>query len=879
MRRAALLALAMMVQSAVSFAGQWDVVTVANPPAPRGAYSMAILGHYLYLYGGYNLQQTFNDLWRLDLTSQPLTWELLGGGAAAAAGPDPWLTPAGRTGTQMTVETDRINVGGGFDANNNASREFGTFDPDQGTWDIGSLGSDQPAVGGARGAPLDVIDGVVVSTGGTKDNYFGDPSDLLQIIDLNRTAATYFFNTERPIRKHVFFLFDELGKGVILFGDIGTELNSEEIYILGFDTINAGGVALNMTTHRSSFSNPQGRTSPAYAVVPHSGSAIIAGGLTATGRTRQTLQYTIGQGFRQVEDASDGRSLRDAAVWPRDNFVNPLPPVSQRDESPGTAGTADDRGSSGRRSRLQRSATGMAATQNASGLTGKVPRAVFLTFGGWDGTAFHNDLLAYETNIPVPGEGPDHTLPTVAHVTGRGGVFFTSRVDLVNAGSGAMEVEVTYTPRKDLGGAALATTLTLQPGIQLTVDDPLAAWFGLGSADVGVGSLIFRVTQGSPLNLLVQSVVLGRNPDGSEYGQFLGSVATVNALLPGLPAYFPTTNDTARNRVNFGAVGLEDGTEVGVQLVDPVGSGLSSEKTYTLDQGQSVQLNDVFATFAVAPHDNALIKYRTISGWALGYGSVLDGNGSYVGTSDPTTVLGVFGGSYRVTFLEVGPVNGLNEFSGSASVTNYAGVAATVKADFYERGTPGVASTATFGIPAYGTVGFDDLVGDIFGLVNKVGTVVLTPQTSTPIGGTAREFAVFRNGQGQVVGTAGQRMAGLTDGRRLQPWGTYHFLGLRQTGTATGSERTHLAAFNPGSADATLTAMLYDGATGAAEGELSWTVRAGELKQINFVLGVIKPGIDAGPKRLVVTVSDAMFVNAFRINKDGDPVTIDAFFQ
>ena len=703
---------------------------------------------------------------------------------------------------------------------------------------------------------------------------------FIDLEDLDGPKTTFEFKLQSGIEKHNFFYFPDVGKGVILFGDTGTVLNSEEIYILGFDTINAGGVALNMTSHSSPLSNPLPRTSAADAVVPHSGSAIIAGGLTATGRTRQTLQYTIGQGFRQVEDAPDGRDLRQGTIWPVDSAViTPFPPTSRHDRSPGIAGTADDRGSSERQPRSQRATTGIAAAQNASGLTGKVPRAVFLTFGGWDGTAFHNDLLAYETNIPVPGQGPDHTLPTVAHVTGRGGVFFTSRVDLVNAGSGAMQVEVTYTPRKDLGGAALATTLTLQPGVQLTVDDPLAAWFGLGSGDVGVGSLIFRVTQGSPLNLLVQSVVLGRNPDGSEYGQFLGSVATVNALLPGLPAYFPTTNDTAHNRVNFGAVGLEDGTEVGVQLVDPVGSGLSTEKTYTLDQGQSVQLNDVFATFAVAPHDNALIKYRTISGWALGYGSVLDGNGSYVGTSDPTTVLGVFGGSYRVTFLEVGPVNGLNEFSGSASVTNYAGVAATVKADFYERGTPGVASTATFGIPAYGTVGFEDLVGDIFGLANKVGTVVLTPQTSTPIGGTAREFAVFRNGQGQVVGTAGQRMAGLTDGRRLQPWGTYHFLGLRQTGTATGSERTHLAAFNPGSADATLTAMLYDGATGAAEGETSWTVRAGELKQINFVLGVIKPGVDAGPKRLVVTVSDAMFVNAFRINKDGDPVTIDGFFQ
>jgi hypothetical protein len=226
-----------------------------------------------------------------------------------------------------------------------------------------------------------------------------------------------------------------------------------------------------------------------------------------------------------------------------------------------------------------------------------------------------------------------------------------------------------------------------------------------------------------------------------------------------------------------------------------------------------------------------------------------------------------------VTLLELGPITGLNEFSGSASVTNFSTGQAAVRADFFARGAPGVADTATFTIPAGDTVGFDDMVGDLFGL-QGVGTVRLTTTNSTRISASGREFAIFRNGQGVVNGTAGQAIPGLLPADLVDPGVVYHLLGLREVSNAAGRERSHLAAFNPGTAPVTLAVEVIDGATGRSEGTTNLTVRAGELIQVNSIIAVVKPGQDGQVKRIEVTATGPAYVNAFRVNKDGDPVTI-----
>jgi Tol biopolymer transport system component len=472
-----------------------------------------------------------------------------------------------------------------------------------------------------------------------------------------------------------------------------------------------------------------------------------------------------------------------------------------------------------------------------------------------------------------PASGPHLSIPAVARVQGAGAFFF-SRLEVLNSSDEALTADVVFTPRADLAMQPRTTTLELAPRQALSVEDPLAAWFGIGSTGA-VGSLMFTVTDGRAEALEAQSVVMARNADGTEYGQFFPGDS--NGLHAGETAYLSTTADPWRMRVNVGAMGLLDGTRLELQPVGPIGTPRADAVTIELDAGVSRQLNDVLGpeVFDLEPSTDILLEVRVTAGSALVYASQLDGTGSAAGTNDPTTVLPVRRGADRVTLLELGAAQGVNEFSGSAVITNLSPHDVAVDADFYLRGEPGVAQVTEITMSAGETAGYGDFVGHLF-TRSDVGAIVLRARDGGRIAVTGREYSITRNGHGDVVGTAGQLIPGMTDDQRLQPHLRYHLLGLRQRQTAEGLERTHVAAFNPSDHDVEVVLEMFDAATGASEGSFTMTVRAEELVQVNNVLDRIHPGHDGGVKRLEVTVSDPVFVKAFRVNATGDPVTLDA---
>jgi hypothetical protein len=369
-------------------------------------------------------------------------------------------------------------------------------------------------------------------------------------------------------------------------------------------------------------------------------------------------------------------------------------------------------------------------------------------------------------------------------------------------------------------------------------------------------------------------VVTAHNDDGSEYGQFFPAVA--DGLQAGHTAYLSTTVDPWRSRMNFGAMALENGTQVSVHPVDPIGNPLADAQVLSLDAGVSHQLNDVNRpqVFDLADAGNYLLEVLVSSGSAVVYGSVLDGNASESGTNDPTTVQPVVGGSSKVTLIELGPVVGYNEFSGSASVANLSDEEIEIQADFYLRDRPGVTQTTVMTLAAGATEGYGDIIGHLF-TRSDVGALVLHAEGDAQIMATGREYSIQRAADESVTGTAGQLIPGMTDDELLRAGAVYHLLGLQHRETEAGLERSHIAAFNPGEDDAEISLDLYDGATGSHEGSMTYTLRGGELRQINNVIEEISRRQDGGVKRLRVTVDRSVFVKGFRVNASGDPVTID----
>jgi len=490
------------------------------------------------------------------------------------------------------------------------------------------------------------------------------------------------------------------------------------------------------------------------------------------------------------------------------------------------------------------------------------------------------DLL----ETPTPGSSnsgqpwsatPDLSLAAAARLIGAG-AFFTSTLDVFNSGDAELHVLVTYSPRADLGGATRTVAMTVPAGDLLSYDDSLGALFGFDDSDTAVGSLMFTVTDGEASDLLVQSTVVAHNDDGTEYGQAFPAIRTAEALGPGQTAHLSSTVDAERTRVNVGVMALADGTELTITPVDPVGVPLADSRILTLDTGATTQINDLAGSsgFSLGDAVDYVTAVTVFSGRALAYASVLDGTSGEAGTNDPTTILPVGAGAPRLTVLELGTVFGFDEFSGSASVTNLSDQSSEVTIELYLRGEPGVAATTTLTLTAGATFGARDLVGELFG-ISGVGTVVMSTADGELMA-TGREYAVLRDNDGFIVGTAGQLMAGLTDQDLLQPGRTYHLLGLTQRHVPAGLERSHVAAFNPGQENAAITLSLFDGASGALEGVLTVTIRAGELDQWNNIVEMINPSQDGLAKRLEVTTNREVFLNAFRVNAHGDPVTIDA---
>ncbi len=462
---------------------------------------------------------------------------------------------------------------------------------------------------------------------------------------------------------------------------------------------------------------------------------------------------------------------------------------------------------------------------------------------------------------------------------------FESRYDLkyVSPSFGGFTLGATYTPRQDRGGAPFeATPQSFDSGRQYRWSPGLDGFVGTGIFTVqGVGAQVIRSTRATAASsggpLMIESVITSTLTDGRVFGQWFPAFTDADAIAAGGRAHFHTTHDPTRYRVNFGVMALADGTTVSVTPVDPIDTPRASAHTVTLNRGESFQINDVHGFFSLGSLANFMIELAVQSGSALAVGSVLDGTALNPGTSDPTTVLAA-APSDRITLLEVGPIQGINEFSGSAMITNHSSTTAQVTAEFYARGAPGIAASASFTVPSGDTLGLDDVVGDLLGLANTVGTLVLRTTNGTQISAIGREFAVFRDTQGVVTGTAGQLMPGLTPDDLLTSGSTYEFLGITQRQDQTGIERAHLSVFRPGPGDATVTLTLLN-QDGSAEGTIQRTVRAGELLRLNNIADQVNSSQNGGLKSLMLTTTGNVHALVFTVNTTGDPVTRPAFVR
>jgi hypothetical protein len=507
------------------------------------------------------------------------------------------------------------------------------------------------------------------------------------------------------------------------------------------------------------------------------------------------------------------------------------------------------------------------------------PNAQVMIFGGviepWSFPSLISDeTLVYTSDARL--EDLMFAVPAVARVRGRG-AFFTSTLYLMNAGDDGLDIELTFTPRMGASGTPITIQYSLPSQRMDSIHDPLGALFGFAADDGGVGGLLVEVVRGSPNDLLIQTFVSAELESGEKYGTYFPAIRGDLALAASEVGYLTTTEDPLTYRVNVGLMALADATEIMVAPVSRVGERMASALGFKLDAGENLQINNIHDSFGIGPLADIMIEVAVGSGKAVAYATVLDGNGAYAGTSDPTTVQPVINGSGNVTLLEIGSIKGIDEFSGSATIVNLSDHQAEVRAEFFQRGFRGLTASRMLTFDPGEVVGYGDFVGQVFGIQDSVGTVVLKTLNGARIGATGREFANLRDeGDNRIIGTAGTQLPGLTDADLLMPDRTWNFIGLRQKMTDDERERSHLVVFNPGAVAARLTVSLFDGDSGASEGSRDWIIESQELIHINSVMKKIKVDVDGSEKRIEISVDQPILAQAFRVNTWGDSVTLRA---
>lgn len=476
--------------------------------------------------------------------------------------------------------------------------------------------------------------------------------------------------------------------------------------------------------------------------------------------------------------------------------------------------------------------------------------------------------------IPQAGTGP-----------GAGSSHWDTELCGFNTGGAPLDISFLFFPRQQPEAVEL-------PGRVLRPAEHWRTTLGAGGTlSNAFGSLAFRSpaqAQGADTeqvqalrsslgaDLAAQAEIYATLPDGRRFGQFFRAEPASAAQPAGTTAVLLTTHDPSHFRVNVGIAAAADGTVVRLTPLSAAGSALAASHDVSLPVlGANTQINEVAAFFGLPDTPDLVIEVEVISGAAFSYASVVDGHGPYVGTSDPTTQLPVRTGSNSVTLLELGSVHGGNEFSGSAMLHNHDGRSASVRASFTPRGATTPAATTNLSLPAGSTVGWDDVVGELFGRSEEVGTLVFTATNGAHISALGREFAVYRDGQGQVTGTAGQLMPGLTETDLLQPGATAHFLGMREG----NGERSHVSVYNPGPGTAAVTVASYSVEDASGVANRQYSVRAGELLRINNTLSSLDPGHAGQERRVTVTTTARVHTLAYRVNANGDPVTLRPFIR
>jgi len=359
-------------------------------------------------------------------------------------------------------------------------------------------------------------------------------------------------------------------------------------------------------------------------------------------------------------------------------------------------------------------------------------------------------------------------IPAVAHADGINSKF-QSDVRVTNSSAQPMKYQVTFTPTGEAGiSSGKQTTVDIDPGRTLALDDVLESWFGSNGA---TGTLEVRPLTATATSVSTTAAVSNGLANLLTFASSrtfnTTSNGTFGQYIPAVPfaAFVGRASDPSKStilslqqiaqssafRTNLGIVeGSGDPASVLISVFGDDGKKLT-EFTQDLKGGQHIQLNSILADKKVQVNDGRIeVKVVSQTGKVTAYASVLDNL-----TNDPLLVSPVAVNATAASRYVIPGVadlnNGIANWQTDVRLFNPSANPVKATLTFYSQngGTPQSKDVSL----APGQVQtFDAALHQFFGLTNDGGALHISTTAATPLVATARTYNQTSNGTyGQFI--------------------------------------------------------------------------------------------------------------------------------
>lgn len=369
---------------------------------------------------------------------------------------------------------------------------------------------------------------------------------------------------------------------------------------------------------------------------------------------------------------------------------------------------------------------------------------------------------------------PDSLIvPAVGHAQGANDSLFESDVRVANLSATLQKYTLNFTlSNTDGTQSGQSTTIQIDPGKTMALDDILTSFFGVGNdGSSATGVLEIRPQTSTTSSFSTTSSVSVQTVASSKtYNQT--STGTFGQFIPAVPfSQFigKSVSDQAKTllslqqiaqsqayRTNFGLVeAAGEPAEVLVHIFDNAGSELA-QIPISLKAGEHKQFNNFLAANNVTVADGRIeVEVTSTTGKVTAYASVVDNV-----TNDPLLVSPVLKGSGADQKFAIPGMadlnNGFASWRSDIRLFNAGSAPAPVTLTYYPGGNAPGPAPLNLTINAGEVRAIDNALQTLFGLTNSGGQMIVTTPAATNLVVTARTY------NQTATGTYGQFIPGVT---------------------------------------------------------------------------------------------------------------------